>query len=242
MLKLGMEIVFIVDDNLIGNRHGIVPVLEDVVAWQRQKGYPIAFFTEASLDLSDHPDLLQLLTDANIQAVFVGIETPNAESLKETLKFQNLRQGGSIVDKVHRIQQSGMEVWTGMIVGFDHDDERIFDAQYDFLRDARVVHALMGMLHAIPKTPLYDRLLAENRLDEDDVPEYGTNVIPLGIHREVLREGYIRLMQRLNETVSFFDRADSLYLDRGFTFNRAQHRSIGVVIQSTGSNGNQAPW
>jgi radical SAM superfamily enzyme YgiQ (UPF0313 family) len=222
MRKLGMEIVFIVDDNLIGNRHAIVSVLKEVVAWQKRNGYPMAFFTEASLDLADHPDLLQLLTDANIQAVFIGIESPNPESLRETLKFQNLRQGGSIVEKVHRIQQAGMEVWTGMIVGFDHDDEQIFEAQYDFLRDARVVHALMGMLYAIPKTPLYDRLLAENRLDQDDIPEHGTNVIPLGMSREALSEGYVLLMRRLNDPVAFFDRADSLYHNRGFRFNRAQ--------------------
>ena len=222
MRAIGMEMVFIVDDNLIGNKKAIAPVLRDVGQWQRDNGYPFMFFTEASLDLADDPPLMQLMADANIQAVFVGIESPNAESLRETLKFQNLRAGGSMIEKIHAIQTAGMEVWTGMIVDFDHDDETIFDAQVEFLRDARVVHSSLGMLTAIPKTPLYDRLAAEDRLDLDDPPACGTNVIPLRLSREALCDGYIRVMQQLFDVTAFFDRADSLYHDTSFQFNRAQ--------------------
>lgn len=222
MRALKLRMVFIVDDNLIGNRQAITPVLKDIARWQQASGYPFTFFTEASLDLADAPELLHLLVDANIQAVFIGVESPNAESLQETRKFQNLRKGGSMIDKIHRIQQAGIEVWTGMIVGFDHDDESIFDAQYDFIRDARVAHALVGMLAAIPKTPLYDRLLAENRLDLEDPPEFGTNVIPQRMSRATLREGYVQLMRRLNEPAAYFDRVDSLYHDLNYQFNHAQ--------------------
>ncbi len=88
-----IDIAFIVDDNLIGNKHAIKPVLSEVAAYQAKHGYPFIFFAEASLDLADDPQLLQLLIDANIQAVFVGVETPNPESLKETKKHQNLRAG-----------------------------------------------------------------------------------------------------------------------------------------------------
>ncbi|MCC6508671.1 MAG: B12-binding domain-containing radical SAM protein, partial [Pirellulaceae bacterium] len=121
-----IDIAFIVDDNLIGNKQAIKPVLAEVARWQAQHGYPFIFFAEASLDLADDAELMQLLVDANIQAVFVGVETPNLESLRETKKHQNLRSGGSIIEKVQRIQSSGMEVWTGMIVGFDNDDTSIF--------------------------------------------------------------------------------------------------------------------
>lgn len=219
-----LDIAFIVDDNLIGNKRAVKPVLEQVAAWQKRNGYPFIFFAEASLDLADDPELMELFTDANIQAVFVGIESPNEASLRETKKFQNLREGGTIVEKVHRIQAAGMEVWTGMIIGFDHDQTDIFDAQLQFVKDARVVHAMLGMLSAIPKTPLYARLAAEGRLDDDDQSAYGTNVIPLKMSRDELLGGYMRMMDEMNDVHAYFDRADSLYLDKSFQFNRAQRR------------------
>jgi radical SAM superfamily enzyme YgiQ (UPF0313 family) len=222
MRKAGLEIAFIVDDNLIGNKRGIKPILQQIIQWQRARGYPFAFFAEASIDLADDAELLELFVEANIQAVFVGVETPNEESLKETKKFQNLRSGGTLVDKIHRIQRAGMEVWTGMIVGFDHDDQRIFDLQLDFVSQARVVHAMCGMLTAIPKTPLHARLAKEERLDLNDESPFGTNVIPKLMTREALRDGFLRVMHGINDVDRFFDRADSLYLDREFCFNRAQ--------------------
>ncbi len=98
------------------------------------------------------------MVDANIGCVFVGIESPNEASLKETKKYQNVRKGHTILDRVHTIQAAGLEVWCGMIVGFDHDDPSIFDATVEFLRDARIAHAMVGLLNAIPKTPLHARL------------------------------------------------------------------------------------
>jgi radical SAM superfamily enzyme YgiQ (UPF0313 family) len=112
--------VFIVDDNLVGNKKAIKEVLRHVIEWQKAHDYPIMFATEASLDLADDEEAMQLMVDANICALFVGIESPNEESLKETKKLQNLRRGGTMIEKLHRIQEKGMEVWAGMIVGFDH--------------------------------------------------------------------------------------------------------------------------
>lgn len=222
MKRAGIEIAFIVDDNLIGNKKAIKPILQAVVDWQEKHGYPFTFFAEASIDLADDAELIQMMIAANIQAVFVGVETPNEESLRETKKFQNLRSGGTIVEKIHRIQQAGIEVWTGMIVGFDNDDTSIFDAQLEFIRQAKVVHAMCGMLSAIPKTPLHQRLADEGRLDPDDVPKFGTNVIPKKMSRQELRDGYRQVMREINDPAKFFDRADSLYLDPDFQFNRAQ--------------------
>src|SRR5260370_28110085 len=122
---------------------------------------------------------MQLMVEANIQTVFIGIESPNEDSLRETLKLQNIRPAGTIVERVRRGQQAGLDVWCGMIVGFDHDDPSIFAAQREFLQESRVLHAMVGMLSAIPKTPLYDRLAAEGRLELEDESEFGTNVIPL---------------------------------------------------------------
>jgi len=219
-----MEIAFIVDDNLIGNKKAIKPLLGEVIAWQQAEGYPLTFFTEASLDLAEDPELMQLIVDANIQTVFIGIESPNEASLRETLKFQNVRPAGTMVERVRRVQQAGLDVWCGMIVGFDHDDASIFAAQREFLRESKVLHAMIGMLSAIPKTPLYDRLAAEGRLDLDDELEFGTNVIPLQMTREELRDGYLRLMQEVYDPDNYFARLEDLYLRDNFRFGTGRAR------------------
>jgi radical SAM superfamily enzyme YgiQ (UPF0313 family) len=217
-----MEIVFIVDDNLIGNKREIKLLLADVAAWQRAQGYPLTFFTEASLDLAGDAELMQLMIDANIQCVFIGIESPNEASLRETKKFQNIRRGGTIAERIRTVQKAGMDVWCGIILGFDHDTPEIFAAQRDLIAESRILHAMIGMLTAIPKTPLYDRLLAEGRLDRDDETEFGTNVIPFGMTREELRDGYVRTMQELYEPTAYFDRLESLFLRENFQFGQSR--------------------
>jgi hypothetical protein len=140
----GFGVAFIVDDNLIGNKKAVKEILRHVARWQEENGYPLTFCTEASLDLADDPELMALMVAANIGTVFVGIESPNADSLRETRKLQNVRAGGTLVDKVRRIQAAGIEVWAGMILGFDHDDDAIFEAHCDFLADARISTAAQG--------------------------------------------------------------------------------------------------
>jgi radical SAM superfamily enzyme YgiQ (UPF0313 family) len=218
LLAQGVRIAFIVDDNLIGNKKAVKLLLRDLVAWQRARDYPLTFFTEASLDLADDPELLRLMVDANFISVFIGIESPNEESLRETKKYQNVRKGGTILDRVHTIQRAGLEVWCGMILGFDHDDPRIFAAQTEFIHEARIAHAMIGMLHAIPKTPLHARLAREGRLDPADVPEHGTNVIPLRVSREALREGYVRVWNELYEPGAYFARVEELFLRERIPF------------------------
>jgi radical SAM superfamily enzyme YgiQ (UPF0313 family) len=218
LVAAGKHSAFIVDDNLIGNKKAIKSVLRDVVAWQHANGYPLMFATEASIDLADDGELMRLMVEANISNVFVGIETPNEASLRETRKVQNLRaRGGSMLEKVHRIQNAGMEVWCGMIVGFDNDDPGIFAAQRRFLAQSRIAQVMVNMLVAIPRTPLYHRLEREGRLDltEDwaGVGALGTNVVPLRIGRDALREGYVGLMRDLYTTSAYFDRLDALYLE-----------------------------
>ena len=190
----GLGIVFVVDDNLIGNKKAIKPVLRDIIRWQQERAYPLTLFTEASLDLAEDEELMELMGRANFQNVFIGIETPNEESLRETKKHQNVRpNAGTLLERVHRVQQRGIDVWCGMIVGFDHDDPSIFDVMPRFLAETRISAALIGMLHAIPTTPLYDRLKKEGRLSDDEVSDkIGTNVIPLGMSRDELRDASSR--------------------------------------------------
>src|SRR5574337_1642422 len=203
--------VFIVDDNLIGNKAAIKVVLRDIIKYQQAHGYPFNFFTEASLDLAEDGELIGLMAEANIEGVFVGIESPNEESLRETKKLHNVRPAaGSLLDRVHKIQRAGIEVTCGMIVGFDHDDATIFQAQRQFLEKAHISTALIGMLYAIPKTPLHARLTHEGRLDPADESEFGTNVIPLNLSRGQLRNGYINVMHEIYDTTAFFERLEAL--------------------------------
>jgi len=223
-LQAGLKIVFVVDDNLIGNKKAIKTVLRDVVQWQQERAYPLTLFTEASLDLAEDEELMELMGLANFQSVFIGIETPNEDSLRETKKHQNVRpNAGTLLERVHRVQKHGIDVWCGMIVGFDHDDPSIFKVMPNFLAEARISAALIGMLHAIPTTPLYDRLKQAGRLNDDEASErYGTNVIPLGMSREQLRDGFVEVMQSAYTPDAYFDRLDSLFIDDNFKFTMHQ--------------------
>jgi len=211
--RLGCRIIFLVDDNFIGNKKAAKNILRAIIDWQRRNGYPLAFFAEASLDLAEDDELLRLMAEAGLITVFIGIESPDEEALRETKKYQNVR--GSIVDRVRKVQEAGLEVYAGMIVGFDHDDPTVFERQYEFLRQSRVVGAMAGMLSAIPKTPLYARLEAEGRLDHDaaDDPKVATNVIPLKMTVGEMRDGWLDLMARLYDAENYFERFDALFIE-----------------------------
>ncbi len=218
--RAGLGIVFVVDDNLIGNKKAIKPILRDIVRWQQERAYPLTLFTEASLDLAEDDELMELMGLANFQSVFIGIETPNEDSLRETKKLQNLRpNAGTLLERVHRIQDRGLDVWCGMIVGFDHDDPSIFDGMPKFLAEARISAALVGMLHAIPTTPLYDRLAKAGRLNDDEASDrFGTNVIPLRMSREALRDGFVEVMRTSYSADAYFGRLDAQFIDERFKF------------------------
>ena len=211
--RLGARVVFLVDDNFIGNKKAAKEILRGIIAWQHEHGYPLAFFTEASLDLAEDDELLRLMAEAGLVAVFIGIESPDEDALRETKKYQNVR--GDIVSRVRKVQAAGLEVYAGMIVGFDNDDAGVFERQYTFLKEARIVGAMAGMLSAIPKTPLYERLEADGRLDNAaaDDPRIATNIIPLRMSRETLRDGWLDLMDRLYDADNYFDRFDALFVD-----------------------------
>jgi len=200
--RAGFRSCFFSDDNFIGNKREAKALLREVIEWQRAEGYPLQFYTEASVDLADDPELIHLMAEANFRQVFVGIESPDRAALQETLKLQNLR-GDSLPAKIQRIRDGGLVVIAGFIVGFDSDDEGVFDRQFDFIQETGVAQAAVGLLTPIPTTPLYARLEAEGRLDFAD-----PDVIfrPQRMTREALKAGHAALLRRLYEPEAYLGR------------------------------------
>ncbi len=199
--------VFIVDDNFIGNHHKALALSKELAAWQIEHKHPFSFYTEASIDLADKTELLQAMVAANFMYVFIGIETPSSEALKGSRKFQNLRK--DLVTQVRVIQESGLWVLAGFIVGFDSDDETIFERQREFITQTNITWAMAGVLQAPPTTALYDRMKLEGRLIEDSqattnfsAPNFETN-----LELPVLLRGLSTLLFGLYEAEPFFKRA-----------------------------------
>jgi radical SAM superfamily enzyme YgiQ (UPF0313 family) len=200
--RAGLRHCFLVDDNFIGNKKEARRLLVALIAWQRSNGYPLEFYTEASIDLAEHPDLIELMVQANFSQVFIGIESPRAKSLAETRKVQNIR-GDNLENKIRRIRDGGLVIQAGFIVGFDNDDELIFEEQFEFIQRAGIAQALVALLSPVPTTPLYARLAAEGRLDfaDDDII-----FRPKRMSRDALKQGHAGLMRRLYEPENYFGR------------------------------------
>jgi len=198
--------VFFVDDNFIGNKRCVKEFLRALVAWRARRRPQIDFLTEASVNLADDAELLDLMTRAGFNSVFLGIETPVAASLEECQKVQNVH--GDLAEKVRTIQRAGLEVKGGFIIGFDHDPREIFELQFDFIQRTGIASAMVGLLSALPKTRLYHRLLGEGRLDASTTgnnTEAVLNFIPK-LDREFLIDGYRRLMAALYEPSAYYRR------------------------------------
>ena len=200
------DMVFIVDDNFIGNRKHATRMLRALIEWRRRVQPTIGFLTEASVNLADHPELCELMVEAGFKKVFLGIETPSAESLAECGKRQN--QQRDLADSVHTLQRSGLEVMGGFIVGFDSDPQDIFARQFEFIQRTGVVTAMVGLLTALPQTALYRRLAGEGRIlaetcgnNTDAVLNFVTR-----LDREFVISGYRDLMRRLYEPGNYYPR------------------------------------
>ena len=197
--RLGAQRVFFVDDNFIGDKKVAKQLLRYLTDYQREHGYQFHFGTEASLNLAQDDTLLRLFRAANFGWVFIGIESPDEESLKETLKFQNTRQ--NLLTSVRTIYAHGLDILAGFIIGFDHDTVETFDLQYRFIMRSGIQAAMIGLLTATPKTPLHERLRREGRLIADanctDNVKLGTNVMPKGMSYTEMVDGYRALHERL---------------------------------------------
>ena len=199
--------VFIVDDNFIGNKRNVKKLLPDLIEWQEKNGRPFFFFTEASVNLADDDELLSLMRQASFRRVFLGIETPVEESLKEALKTQNTR--GNLLDQVKKIQSYGMEVMAGFIVGFDNDPDDIFQRQINFIRESAIPLAMVGLLNALPDTQLWRRLEKEGRLlgeSSGNNTSYSLNFVPK-MDPTRLVEGYQSIMKTIYSSREYYERA-----------------------------------
>jgi radical SAM superfamily enzyme YgiQ (UPF0313 family) len=200
-------LVFIVDDNFIGNKRNVKKLMPELIEWSEGHGRPFSFITEASVNLAEDDALLEMMRRANFRRVFLGIETPVEESLKEAQKGQNTRR--DLLESVHKIQSYGMEVMAGFIVGFDSDPEDIFDRQINFIRESAIPLAMVGLLTALPDTQLWRRLKGEGRLLHESTgnnTEGTLNFVPR-MDSARLVEGYKRILQTIYSPAEYYQRA-----------------------------------
>jgi len=221
------DMVFIVDDNFIGDKKRTKALLHEMVAWRERVQPGMGFFTEASVNLADDPELCELMAKAGFKKVFVGIETPSPESLQECHKLRN--KGRDLVASIRTLQRAGMEVMGGFIVGFDNDRQDVFKEPFDFIQRSGVVTAMVGLLQALPQTKLYQRLKREGRLETAATGNNTEAVLNFKtkLNREFLQAGYRDLMKKLYEPRVYYQRI------RTFLEN---HRPTGPSLHVSASD------
>ena len=208
--------VFLVDDNFIGNKRDALELLPAIAGWQKARGYPFTLITEASANLALMDAMMDAMIEAGFDSVFVGIETPNPKALLKTKKQQNTNetQENYLYHAVRKIQQRGMQVQGGFILGLDSDDEGVFDAQIDFIQETGIPVAPIYLLTAVKGTDMYERMKSEGRLLEAPL---GTNAMPLNFKTELeygtLIDGYKRVIATLYDPTleNYFSRCLTLF-------------------------------
>ena len=228
--------VFIVDDNFIGNKRKLkAEILPAIIKWMKERKYPFSFNTEASINLADDKGLMQLMVKTGFNTVFVGIETPNEESLVECNKFQNANR--NLVASVKKIQNYGLEVQGGFIVGFDSDPISIFKSQINFIQRSGIVTAMVGLLNAPRGTRLYQRLKQENRLLKGfsgDNTDCSLNFIPK-MNYETLINGYRHILNTIYSPKNYYERVKTFlkeYKPRGIRKGKIQFYHLKAFIKS----------
>lgn len=205
--------IFMVDDNFIGNKRNVKLLLNELKVWMAEHQYPFSFNTEASVDLAQDPELMQLMMECNFNAVFLGIETPDADSLELTKKFQNTRS--SLAEAVKTINQAGLRIMAGFIIGFDGEKKGAGDRIIDFVEQTAIPTAVFGLLQALPNTALWHRLEKEGRLygNKSDGNQFALmNFIPTRPVEEIARE-YVHAFCTLYEPAKFLDRTYRHFLE-----------------------------
>jgi len=207
--------VFFVDDNFIGNKKRVKRLLSEIIQWQRLRKRPFHFFTEASVDLAEDEELMNLMVEAGFDKVFLGLETPSLKSLQECGKYQNLKR--NLSESVRIIQSYGLAVMGGFIIGFDNDPPDIFESQVNFIQKTGVVTAMIGLLTAIPRTRLYKRLEQEGRIlfkttGNNTSVDGSLNFVPK-MDRQVIVNGYQWVMNTLYSPEMFYKRIQAFLRD-----------------------------
>ena len=199
--------ISIVDDNFIGNKRKIkTDLLPALIEWQKEKNYPYSFITEVSINLADDDGLIELMSKAGFYSIFVGIETPNDESLVECGKSQNLKR--SLVDSISKLIKRGFVVSGGFIIGFDNDPPNIFQKQIKFIQESGIVSAMVGLLNAPAGTKLHKRMKDEQRLVEEftgNNMDGSINFIPRMNYSELLN-GYAQVVKTIYSQREYFNR------------------------------------
>jgi len=207
--------VFMVDDNFIGNKRNVKLLLPELKQWQAERGYPFRFDTEASLDLADDDELIDLMLDCNFAAVFMGIETPDTDSLQLTKKFQNTRS--PLLDAIDKVTRKGLRVIAGFIVGFDGEKPGAGDRIVAFAEATGIPTTTFAMLQALPHTALWHRLEKEGRLRAADGNINQTtlmNFVPTRPVEDIARE-YVEAFCALYEPVQYLNRVHRYFLKLG---------------------------
>jgi radical SAM superfamily enzyme YgiQ (UPF0313 family) len=207
--------IFVVDDNFIGNKRNVKLMLRELIPWMAERGYPFSFSTEASVDLAQDQELLDLMVAANFGAVFLGIETPDTDSLSLTQKHQNTRS--SLIEAVQTINRVGLRVMAGFIIGFDGEKSGAGDRIIDFVEATAIPQALFSMLQALPNTALWHRLEKEGRLRavEEEANGHQTtliNFVPTRPLEEIAYE-YVRCFWDLYEPSRYLARVYRHFID-----------------------------
>jgi radical SAM superfamily enzyme YgiQ (UPF0313 family) len=220
--------IFIVDDNFIGNKRKLkTQILPAIIEWMKEKGYPFSLFTEASINLADDEELIRLVVEANFNMVFVGIETPNEESLAECGKFHNKNR--DLMASVRKLQNHGLQVQGGFIIGFDSDPPSIFESQISFIQRSGIVTAMVGLLNAPIGTKLYRRLKSENRLLSDfsgDNTDCSINFVPK-MNYETLMSGYRKIISTIYAPNQYYARLKTFLKEYKPRRGKAVHPQFG---------------
>lgn len=193
--------VYFVDDNFIGNRRAVADLLPHLIEWQKSNGYPIQFACEATLNLAQSPKLLEMMREAYFCTVFCGIETPEPQALQAISKDHNLSM--PILEAIKRLNDYGMEVVSGIILGLDTDTPETGDRILEFIRLSQIPMLTINLLYALPKTPLYQRLTAEGRIISD--PGRESNVEFLMPYQQVI-ETWHRCISEAYDPEFLYDR------------------------------------
>lgn len=245
LYKLGMWDVFFADDNFIGNKKFIKELMRALIDLNKELKKPIRYMTQVTLNIAEDEELLDLIKKANFYSLFIGIESPKKESLIHTNKAHNAKL--NMLEAIRRIQSRGIYIVAGMIVGFDTDDESVFELQSEFLIQAGITLPLLGMLIAPRGTKLWNRLEKENRLfpelEAGDMCAV-TNIIPKLIKKEVLEKRYVELFKNLYSCEHFFERYKSFiqqidfneikkesYLSRQMTFRNTRLYFLAATMR-----------
>ena len=217
--------VSIVDDNFIGNKKAVKSdLLPAMKNWMKEHKFPFSFGVQASINLSDDKELMALMVETGFNHAFVGIETPDADSLRDCHKMQNKNR--NLIQCVKEIQQAGMQVSGGFIVGFDSDLPSIFQRQIDFIQQSGIVSAMVGLLNAPKNTKLYERLKSEKRLTTEATgsnTDFSMNFTPKMNARELM-DGYKAVLRNIYESKPYYKRIRRFLLN----YNKPPSKQIRI--------------